>query len=295
MAQRRSAKFKKYMKCQRYIAHSGTFDTKSKVFNAISQWQRRSAKIKKHTKRQRYSAHSGAFDPKNRMVDTTSLVVWLQHQQKQHNQQHQQSKQHQQPMHQLNQHQQSKQHQQHMHQLNQNEQSKQHHQHMHQHRQSQQHMHQHKQPAPATISTSNTSSRAGQQRQQHQRSSVKQQQDQNGNTENTNMISKMQQKPSARPKKYQHLVYCRLGESGFCYSPQRARALASTFQGTLRLNQRTSRYLIAEWWASSMEKHFFCFQAKKTSARRKGDFSHWAFQKPRKKHVKEETSEGLAL
>ena len=169
-----------------------------------------------------------------------SLVVWLQHQQKQHNQQHQQSKQHQQPMHQLNQHQQSKQHQQHMHQLNQNEQSKQHHQHMHQHRQSQQHMHQHKQPAPATISTSNTSSRAGQQRQQHQRSSVKQQQDQNGNTENTNMISKMQQKPSARPKKYQNLVYCRLGESGFCYSPQRARALASTFQGTLRLNQRTS-------------------------------------------------------
>ena len=143
MAQRRSAKFKKYMKCQRYIAHSGTFDTKSKVFNAISQWQRRSAKIKKQTKRQRYSAHSGAFDPKNRMVDTTSS--W--------------------------------------HSVD---------------------------------------------------------QDQNGNTENTNMISKMQQKPSARPKKYQNLVYCRLGESGFCYSPQRARALASTFQGTLRLNQRTS-------------------------------------------------------
>ena len=91
-----------------------------------------------------------------------------------------------------------------------------------------------------STSTSNTSSRAGQQRQQHQRSSVKQQQDQNGNTENTNMISKMKQKPSARPKKYQNLVYCRLGESGFCYSPQRARALALTFQGTLRLNQRTS-------------------------------------------------------
>ena len=61
-------------------------------------------------------------------------------------------------------------------------------------------MHQHKQPAPAIISTNNTSSRAGQQRQQHQRSSIKQQQDQNGNTENTNMIPKMQQKPSAWPK-----------------------------------------------------------------------------------------------
>ena len=63
----------------------------------------------------------------------------------------------------------------------------------------QQHMHQHKQPAPATISTSNTSSTS--------RRSIKQQQDQNRNTQNTNMIPKMQQKPSARPKNNQNLVY----------------------------------------------------------------------------------------
>ena len=206
MARRGSAKFKKNMKSERYIAHRGTFDTKSRIIvNVVSQRQsvdRQSSRNirnvnvtlrtqwdKTHTKCHQYIVHSRIVNPKRTSFWQTPTA-------KQH-QQNQQRFHQQNPQAAATSSARSTKHQQH-----------------------QQKPAEAAEPAPAkpaahvpaqAASTSNHQHKQHQQQsrpatpaaqtKQHKRSSIKQQQDQNGNTQNTNMIPKVQQKPSARPKK----------------------------------------------------------------------------------------------
>ena len=76
-----SGEFKKNMKSEPYIAHSGTFNPKRQIPNATSQWhsvdRQSSRDIRNFNDTLRTVAHSGTFDTESRIVNVISKILFI--------------------------------------------------------------------------------------------------------------------------------------------------------------------------------------------------------------------------